>query len=151
MTPSTRTASPTLWLELTRRLDAYRARPDEGAFGDLPEAAQLGAFPVLYDLWAIVLLRPDGAVYDFDTQDDSVRELGEGVERWMALRRIARRLALPALLELLPERPAGAVDCGTCGGTGYREVSTPDGGTFLADFETPVPLPCPACGSLGWV
>ncbi|HKG95765.1 MAG TPA: hypothetical protein VKA84_27895 [Gemmatimonadaceae bacterium] len=151
MSRTARTASPALWLDLTRRLDAYRARPDETAFGDLPEAARLGAFPVLYDRWAVVLLRPDGAVFDFDTEDGTVRERGEGVERWMALRRIARRLAVPALLELLPERPASALDCGVCGGVGYRAVPAPDGGTFVADVETPVPLPCPACGSLGWV
>ena len=146
-----RTASPALWRELTRRLGEYRAFPAESSFGDMPEAAKLGAFPVLYDLSAVILLRPDGAVFDFDREDGTVRELGEGVERLMALRRIARRLRIPALLELLPERPAGAVDCAVCGGVGYREFPTPDGGTFVADAETPVPVPCGACGSLGWV
>jgi len=137
-----RAASPALWLDLTRRLEAYLTRPADSPFGDVPEAAELGALPVMLDMWALILLRPDGAVFEHNVLNGTVRELGEGGDRWATLRAVARELGLPELAEeLLPERPPDAAVCGACAGRGDRELPT----------VPPLMLPCGECGSLGWV
>jgi hypothetical protein len=140
-----RPASPALWLLLARRLEAYLARPADSAFGDVPEAAQLGALPLMYDIWSLLLLRPDGTLFVIDVETDEVREVPEGPERWAAIHAAARldRDGLPELRELLPERVAGVPDCTQCGGRGFEDWLTFDGGTNA--------VPCGGCGSLGWL
>src|SRR5262245_32838620 len=99
-----RVASPALWLKLPERLPAYRAHPEDSGFGDLPEAAQLGAFPLLYDLWSLYLLRPDGALFVVsDETNNEAHEVPEGPKRWLVLSIAARdeQLRLPGLRELL--------------------------------------------------
>jgi len=80
-----RVASPEVWLKLSERLTAYRAHPEESAFGDLPEAAQVGAFPVLYNIGSFFLLRPDGALFVVGDGPNDGTEVPEGPERWPVL------------------------------------------------------------------
>jgi len=86
-------------------------------------------------------LRDDGSVWfhvaalSLDTEDDEEYEwqVATGTDRLRALQMGARRY--PELLELLPQRPADAVECLRCTGTGR----------FLPNVY------CHLCGGLGWV
>lgn len=51
-------------------------------------------------------------------------------------------LDCPELLRILPERPADAIDCPKCGGSGWL-IRSPDGRRGVACGEV--------CGGLGWI
>lgn len=86
-------------------------------------------------------LRADGSVWfhvaalSLDTEDDEEYEwqVAAGTDRLRALLMGTRRY--PELLELLPTRPADAVECLRCTGTGR----------FFPNVY------CHLCGGLGWV
>ena len=140
-----RVPSPPLRLTLQRRADDYRANPQASVFGYVAEAIQLGAFPVLSDLWALVLLRPDGALYVIDDEAASPQatELADGPERWWTLSAVARRESLPELRDLLPPRPPTSLTCSMCGGTGEITLAPGRAESLITG--------CNVCHTLGWV
>jgi hypothetical protein len=86
--------------------------------------------------------------YDFDTVEGTDTTLtwrrAEGVERVGLIVIAARRFA--ALRALLPRRPADAVNCRSCRGTGDWHV-------FSADRKESLRISgmiCKECGGVGW-
>jgi len=108
--------------------------------GHLPDArgASYGALPLLADLGGCWFLRADGVFLEvrWDENEDRpemlnhtpVAALVVGAERY------------PWLRELIPARPANAIDCPDCGGVGKVFVAGIDNQGFL----------CAKCNVLGW-
>ena len=100
-------------------------------------AARLAALPIGGSMWADYYVRPNGEVVvvgaDLDYPDvDTIHTDRSNVLRvlvWGAKR-------YPELLELLPVRGLGAVDCPTC-----RSIPIFDEGKVL----------CPTCDGLHWM
>ncbi len=109
-----------------------------GGFAIDEEARQHGAIALMGTIGTIWMLRPDGSVWDADADSDKpfqplderchLMALAVGVERY------------PWLRELLPQRPADAIDCATCKGTGKVGPTT-------VVYSGAI---CPACDALGW-
>lgn len=129
-------------MELPRHIaDRIRAwvdaTPKDGQHVD-HEAARNGGLSLMGTIAATWLLRPDGSFWEVDddfgrpprllSPDQHLTALASGTERH------------PWLAELLPERPATALDCSTCSGRGRIGVGPQADGML-----------CPACGALGWV
>jgi hypothetical protein len=81
-------------------------------------------------------------VTDAFEPDVRAREATEG-ETWSALILGARRF--PQLLDLLPSRPADALDCGKCQGTRWWTMPARD----LNGKE--IRIICPDCSGKGWI
>jgi hypothetical protein len=77
----------------------------------------------------------DGRIFEWDLDIES-REVTDTTRLRLALRLGAK--LIPELARLLPPRPAGAIDCVECHGTGERSVG--DQARWL----------CNACGGSGW-
>lgn len=105
-----------------------------GGLGIDEEARGHGAIALMGTIGSIWMLRPDGTLWDADSdfgkpltplpEDSRTMALVWGVERY------------PWLAELLPARPSDALSCSDCSGTG-RVASTP--------------VLCPSCEGLGWM
>jgi hypothetical protein len=101
---------------------------------DIREAIRrTGGVPVYADMGGVLLITREGDVWQYD--HESVAVGVELEERWrqLALARAARHF--PDLRGLAPQRPAGAIDCPSCGGAGVI-------------MET---LDCGVCSSTGWI
>jgi len=97
------------------------------------EARGHGAIAVSATLGSILMLRPDGSLWDADAEFDRPLMPIEEIWRIPALVWAVERF--PWLAELLPSRPPDAPGCATCGGSGHLGSS---------------PVLCAACGGLGW-
>ena len=101
------------------------------------EAARYGAIALMGTIGATWLLRPDGTFWDVDddlgkpikrlADEYHVSALAYGVKRY------------PWLAALLPERPAGGVDCSACGAHGW----IPSAQASANEIQ------CPQCDGLG--
>src|SRR6266850_2973417 len=94
-------------------------------------------FLPLYVGWVAVLgLRPDGSFVRWDHENDraTVKPLSDAYWQRMAICQGTRKY--PELRALLPERPATALTCPTCGGSGQMSGAPP--------------VVC-QCGGTGWI
>ena len=83
-------------------------------------------------------IAPDGTVWinDYGETDQDNWRVAKSNERMSILVSAQQRL-YPELIVLLPVRPAHAISCAACGGSGL--------------MHPPLRVWCPSCGSLGWV
>jgi hypothetical protein len=104
-------------------------------------SASARALPLCLDWSACLAIRPDGELIwiDYD-EPHRVRPVASEHERYLALFQGGR--SDPDLQFLIPARPAGAVDCPDCKGTG--RLTFPPGREDLADRCI-----C-TCGGNGW-
>lgn len=103
-----------------RRLATKAAQESESSA--IREAAQAtGALPVHADLGGALAVTADGDViqYDFETGATTTPE-----ENWrvLALAKAARRF--PELRDLAPRKPAYAIECPSCAGSGTMPGNT---------------------------
>jgi hypothetical protein len=75
----------------------------------------------------------DGRIFEWDFDTDE-RLVVDPLQIRLAL---VSATSIPELMRLVPARPAEAVDCETCKGTGRRTVG-------------PIDWLCDACGAVGW-
>jgi hypothetical protein len=102
--------------------------------------AEAGQLLLVRDWTADVVLSPNGDVIVIDTEDGQPPRLATDRERCISLfRSIAK---YPELLSLLPQRPAEAINCPGCSGTGI----------LVARFAKPElrHIVC-RCGGSGWI
>jgi hypothetical protein len=99
------------------------------------EGLRYGALPLFGTIGEVWLLRADGSFWRADS--DGGLELEPLQESLHAIAVVAGAKRYPWLADLLPRRPAGAIDCSHCGGVGRLG---PDNALF-----------CHTCGALGWV
>jgi hypothetical protein len=92
------------------------------------------ALPLFGTLGEVWLLRPDGSIWRADSETDLPIEPLPVSLHTIAIVAGTRRYEW--LADLLPKRPAGAVDCTECRGLGRIG---PRGALF-----------CHTCGALGW-
>ena len=95
------------------------------------EAKSHGAIALLGTIGLIWGLRPDGSLWEFDS--DSERPLARLPDEYSIMALVAGTERYPWLAELLPVRPANAIDCPICAGVGR----------FGIQF-------CEPCRALGW-
>jgi hypothetical protein len=89
-------------------------------------------------------LTMDGRVIVHDDMDDEPpREAADKKEAYSAIVIGAKLRKAPELLSLLPARTAGAKDCQSCGGGGWRTVGASTNGEAVT-------IVCWDCGGLGW-
>jgi hypothetical protein len=103
------------------------------------EAREHGAIALMGTIGSVWLLRPDGDLFDVDSDFGKpltplpaclhVTAIAVGCERY------------PWLRELLPARPANARDCQVCGGSG--RISVPG--------NAAPGIICDRCQALGWL
>lgn len=105
-------------------------------------AANAHALPLVLDWTACMAIRPEGEVLwiDYD-EPHQVRAVEDDRERNVGL--FQGSLRYPDLRFLAPSRPANAIDCPHCGGTG--SITFPSGQEHLAGT-----ILC-YCGGLGWL
>jgi hypothetical protein len=99
------------------------------------------ALPLLFDFTAIMAIRPDGELVWIDEDVSRVRLVEDERERTIGL--FQGSLRDPDLGFLVPPRPADAVDCPDCRGTGRFPFK--EGSEHLADRVI-----C-YCGGIGWL
>lgn len=98
------------------------------------EGLRYGALPLFGTLGEVWLLRADGSLWRADS--DMGLPLEPLPENLHLIALVAGVQRYPWLSELLPIRPAEAVDCTSCSGSGRLGL---DNALF-----------CHACGALGW-
>lgn len=92
-----------------------------------------GGVPVYADMGGILLITPDGDVWQYDPETETVGV--EFEEKWRTLARARAARHFPELQHLAPQRPTGAAECSTCGGRGIIMEN----------------LDCGVCFGTGWV
>jgi acyl carrier protein len=102
---------------------------------------EVHALPLLFDFTAVMAIRPDGELVWIDEDLSRVRLVEDERERTIGL--FQGSLRDPDLGFLVPPRPADAVDCPDCRGTG--RIPFPEGSEHLADLVI-----C-YCGGIGWL
>jgi hypothetical protein len=88
---------------------------------------------------SVWLMRPDGSLWDVD--DDFGKPLQPLPKDLHVMALVAGTERHEWLVELIPPRPADALDCITCHGRG-RICANPESNGFAY---------CPTCCALGWV
>src|SRR5689334_16662837 len=104
--------------QIERRIDEFLAA-DDPTLEWVKSAVRKHAFLPLYLGWVSALgIRPDGAFvrWDHEENPEIVTALLDPYWRRMAVCQGARKY--PELGALIPQRPATAQDCDSCGGTG---------------------------------
>jgi hypothetical protein len=103
------------------------------------EAREYGAIALMGTIGSTWLLRPDGELFDVDS--DFEKPLTPLAEEFHVTAIVAGCERYPWLRELLPRRPANALDCPRCGGGGVIKAAEDLGsGVF-----------CCVCDALGWL
>jgi hypothetical protein len=97
------------------------------------EARAHGAIALSATFVSILMLRPDGSLWDADSESD--RPLTAVAEEWRIPALVWGVEKFPWLAELLPLRPSDAPGCDPCGGSG-RILNSP--------------ALCAKCRGLGW-
>jgi hypothetical protein len=97
------------------------------------------ALPVYLGWTETIALRSDGTLLRWSTEDDSpgARELDDA--SWMTAALVQASRRYPELSRLFPARPADAVTCGQCNGTGSLDLSAEHADILCA------------CGGAGWL
>ncbi len=111
---------------------------DDPKFEWVKPAVRMHGFLPLYVGWVAVLgLRPDGSFVRWDYENDraTVKPLSDAYWQRMAICQGTRKY--PELRALLPERPATALTCPACGGSGQMSGAPPQ-------------IVC-QCGGTGWI
>jgi len=123
---------------------AAKIMSDVTALGDrlLPDITgkRLHALPLYADLGGAILLRADGQFLELQRDQPSELHPIEGDEPSWKVALVAGAERYPWLAELLPARPATAVTCEVCGGTGKFSHAGSSTGYFF----------CGRCDGLGW-
>jgi hypothetical protein len=122
---------------IERRIQEYLA-DDDPRFSWLRPAVRKFGFLPLYLGWVAVLgIRPDESLVRWDNEDDPevMKPLSDAYWERMALCQGAKKY--PELARLLPQRPAKALQCESCNGTGQIAGLPPH-------------IIC-ECGGLGWI
>jgi hypothetical protein len=112
----------------------------QGPYAIDDEARTHGAIALMGTIGAIWMLRPDGSLWDADADwGKPLTPLAEELHTMAIAAGVERH---PWLAEILPERPAHAVECTAGQGTGriVPPNALPSSGGFL----------CSACSALGW-
>jgi len=105
------------------------------------EAHRHDAVALMGTIGSIWMLRADGTLWDAD--GDFGKPLGPLPEQLRTTALVAGAQRFPWLAELLPSRPADALDCSVCAGRG---VIVP-----LNAMPGSLGIFCPNCEALGWV
>jgi hypothetical protein len=102
-------------------------------------AERYQVLPVYIDWTAFYGLGVDGEIVVVPTEEegDAQPELDERLRR-MAIFRGSKKY--PVLKQLVPERPAGALDCSYCEGRGQIDIPGVEADTIVC-----------YCGGLGWL
>jgi ribosomal protein S27AE len=104
-------------------------------FEEREAIAATGGVPVSYHWTGFTIVKGDGTVVFYSTEDNSVEPVADSQEALGALKKLA---ALhPSLGSLVPKRPASARECGLCGGAG-----------IVIRFKHE--LECGECHGVGW-
>lgn len=125
---------PLLAAAIERRIAQF-LESDDPRYDWLRPAVRRWMFLPLYLGWVSTLgIRPDGTLVSWDHDDDPENLKLLVADRWQRLALCQGAQQYPELRALLPARPAHAVTCETCGGTG----------------DCPVPKLICHCGGMGW-
>lgn len=121
-----------------RDLQSQQNYPDEILESEDAVVMTLGLGPAM-------CLAFDGRVIVHDYMDDErPRQSSDPKEAFSAIVIGAKVRKAPELLSLLLQRPANALDCADCEGSGWRQ--------FGKDVEgKPIEVVCRGCGGTGWV
>ncbi len=104
---------------ITRKIAHVLASDDPGQEW-LRRGVQQHGFLPLYLGWTEVLgIRPDGTLTRWLHEDDPIVVLNLVQPYWQRLALVQGSRRYSDLDALLPNRPEGAVDCNSCGGTGH--------------------------------
>jgi hypothetical protein len=125
---------PELSAFIAARVASYPTEAPERLRWESPFVTDFGALP-LYPGWTETIgIRPDGEIVQWSTEGDYPGLRAVEDRLWVLSALVAGAKRYPELRALLPERPAGAVDCqcrdhplfvsgkvlcGTCGGVGW--------------------------------
>jgi hypothetical protein len=102
--------------------------------------SELNVLPLMLDMGGCYALQPDGEVISFLWDDyKTIRPENDSRIRNIALFQGSKKY--DELLALIPEKPADAVQCSSCVGTGVEPFSAKNGIDNLVCY----------CGGLGWV
>jgi len=102
-------------------------------------ASRLHLLPLLLDMGGFIGLDVSGRVLQLAWEaTETVRPVRRLRDQDLALASGSRRYAF--LSVLLPQRPLGAKNCSTCGGSGVHPIAANDGPAVVC-----------ACGGLGWI
>jgi hypothetical protein len=125
---------------IRERIRRYPA-PSEGYPDHEEEVRRWNALPIGFDMGAVFFLTEDGDIFAWDPPPDAPRPV---TTLWVQLVLLKRAASdVPELIEALPRRPDDAVDCAACGGRGFVDTRSPEGGGSK-DW------PCWPCGTMGW-
>jgi hypothetical protein len=117
------------------RITSYSEESPETQKWAAPFVAKFGALPLYFGWCATIGLRPDGEIVEWSTEGEYVgtRPVEERFFWLSGLVKASRQY--PRLRQILPERPANAVDC--------HHLAHP--------LFTEGKVSCPECCGLGWV
>ncbi len=103
-------------------------------------AAELKLLPMMNDMGGCFAMSLDGEIVSFTWEQPTVlrTETEPSIIRTVLFQGSKKH---PALASLVPQRPAAAIDCPSCSGSGTCVPATPD------VFDAFVCV----CGGLGWV
>jgi hypothetical protein len=123
---------------IRRLIDQVRAKRDliGASLGDTMKrdaALAADALPVEADLGGVLLVTPELQVVEYALFSGTISPVIDAQERLYAFKCAAEQF--PELADLMPARPAGALDCPACEGVGL----------LAQRFR------CGQCHSLGWV
>lgn len=118
---------------IAARIEAEIAKlTPKGGYHVDDEGIRYRGLPLMGTIGAVWLLRADGSLWTVDS--DFGNPFQPLPDDWHTCAIVAGTRRYPWLEQLLPSRPAGAVDCADCGGRG-----------MIGDV-----VPCHGCGALGW-
>lgn len=136
------TITPAAAEKIRERLQLHLRGEVQKSTGFDSEARSLQALPILWDLFTVYFLRPDGEVFALDLFEAEAKpEIEKDVSVKITVINVATEW-FPELKDLLPCRPDDAQDCPDCNGTGRLTINNYNGQS--------VPIACPRCMTLGW-
>ena len=139
----TLTITPATAEKIRERLRLYLSGEVQKWPGFDSEARSSQALPILWDLFTIYFLRPDGELFAVDFFEAEPKpEIEKDIHTKITVINVATEW-FPELKDLAPCRPDDAQDCPDCNGTGRLRI--------IDYYGQPASLACPKCMTLGWV
>ncbi len=118
-------------------VDALLRLEHAGSDEEREAARATNALPVYLDMGGALCFTTDGCVLQYDWETETAEP--ENDRDWILVAAVATAEKYPALVDILPARPATAETCSRCQGSG-RSALTRD-----------LRLRCGKCFGLGWV